>query len=420
MREAGAVGQSRRSCLLKSRGAALDPCGSSARIQDAAHVQGQSRDEVRRHAAENSGRVTSIRSGSDSAYQSDTGMKTSRRYEASGPLQEQRRQDMDDQGEARQAVDASNAGLNPETALARPPDTAMLSRSLMEAVLKTRGLSPNGRVARMLEPLVGSSLRRWVNIFAEFDRICAMSDFVQAARSILPTFASGVEVIGADYVPREGPVLLVSNHPGNFDELVIASALNRSDLRVFANTYPILTDFPNISRHVVFSRANDPNARMNAVRNGIKHLRRGNLLMLFPTGRTDPDPRMTEGARESLSDWSKSVELMVHKAPETRVVVTMVSGVSSPMILRTPPALFRRPALERQKLAGSIQMAVQILFPRWFNLVPRISFSDPMTLGEMTKGNASTVREAIIRQAERWLELHALQRPVVEPLHLRP
>lgn len=327
---------------------------------------------------------------------------------------------MESQEEDRKPIETAAATQDEETALAATPDPAMLERTLMEAVFNTRGIAPDGRIARLLEPLVGRSLRGFVNIFAEFDRRCAASDFVQAARWVLPTFASGVEVIGADYVPREGPVLLVANHPGNFDEVVIAAALRRPDIRIFANAYPILTSFPNISRHAIFSRANDPLARMNAVRNGIKHLRRGKLLVIFPTGRTDPDPRVVEGARESLNEWSQSVELMVNKAPETQVVVTMVSGVNSLAMLRTPPLLFRRPPLERQKLAGSVQMALQILFPRWFNLVPRISFSDPLTLREMTTGRASTVREAIIRQAERWLELHTLQQPVVPPLALRP
>jgi len=295
-----------------------------------------------------------------------------------------------------------------------------IRNTLLDEILRTRGLDPQSWVRNMLEPLVSGPIDRFIQIVAEVDRRTADHSFLDAARWLLPQFARGVEVIGAENVPGDGPVLFVSNHPGNFDEVVITANVPRPDLRIFANSHPILTSFPALSRHIVFSKVNDPGARMNALRNGIRNLRQGSSLLIFPTGRTDPDPRRIEGAGEAIENWSPSVELLVNKAPETRVVVTLVSGVVSRPILNNPLLKLRRQKLERQKLAGTIQMAMQLLFPRLFNIIPRVSFSRPFELAELTDDGARSVQRGIIEQAQSLLHLHTADTPVVPPLLLQP
>ncbi|MGL4649627.1 MAG: lysophospholipid acyltransferase family protein, partial [Caldilineaceae bacterium] len=236
-----------------------------------------------------------------------------------------------------------------------PVNVTLIRKSLLDEIMTSRGVDPNGRLRDLVEPLVARSIDRFVQMMAEVDRLTATQSFFEAARWMLPHFARGVEVIGAESVPADGPVLFVSNHPGNFDEVVIAANVSRPDLRIFANSHPILTQFPAISRHAVFSKANDPLARMNALRSGIRNLRQGSSLLIFPTGRTDPDPRRIAGAGEAIENWSPSVELIVNKAPETQVVVTLVSGVVSRPILNNPLLRLRKQQLERQKLAGTIQ-----------------------------------------------------------------
>ncbi len=301
-----------------------------------------------------------------------------------------------------------------------PPavNVTLIRKSLLDEIMASRGMAVDGRARRIVEPIVARSIDRFVQMMAEVDRRTAAYGFFEAARWMLPHFARGVEVIGADLVPTEGPVLFVSNHPGNFDEVVIAANVRRPDLRVFANSHPVLTSFPAISRHAVFSKENDTAARMNALRSGIRNLRQGGALLIFPTGRTDPDPRRIAGASEAIEGWSPSVELIVNRAPETQVVVTLVSGVTSRPILNNPLMRVRRQQLERQKLAGTIQMALQMVFPRLFHLTPRVSFSRPLSLRELTQEGGRSVQQAIIAQAQGLLHLHTPETPVVPPIAL--
>jgi 1-acyl-sn-glycerol-3-phosphate acyltransferase len=309
-------------------------------------------------------------------------------------------------------------GLQPEEHAA--VDTDLIRTSLLEEVLRTRGVNPNGWLREILEPLTARPLNHFLQIMQEADRRTAAYGFFEAVRWLLPFFARAVEVIGVENVPKEGPVLLLANHPGNFDEVVIAANINRPDLRIFANSHPILTSFPAISRHAVFSKANDPGAGMAALRTGIRKLREGNTVLLFPTGRTDPDPRRTQGAEAAIESWSPSMELLVNKAPETLVIVSLVSGVVSRPIFENPLLRLQKQQLERQKIAGSIQMALQMIFPRRFNLVPRLTFSQPMSLRDLTQGGTRTVQRGIIEEAQALLQLHKGDTPIVPPMALTP
>lgn len=283
---------------------------------------------------------------------------------------------------------------------------ALVRNSLIEEVLRTRGFNPDGWLRKGAEPVFGRSINHFLEIMTEFDRICGEQGFMAGALWMLPMFARGVEVNGAEEIPPDGPLLLLSNHPGSFDEVVLGATVPRPDIRFLANNHPLLTSLPSLSRHAVFSQTNDSHARVGALRQGIKNLRAGGMLLLFPNGRTDPDPRRIAGARESITTWSPSIELLLAKAPETRVVVSIVSGVTSSAVMRMPFMRFKRPQLERQKLAQTFQMALQLLFPRLFHLTPRITFSRTFTLEELTSAGSHGAQRGIIAVAQQMVDRH--------------
>lgn len=285
--------------------------------------------------------------------------------------------------------------------------------AILDITLESRGFPVQGMLRNVLNPIATPLLNAFVNIIADADRITAEQGFNVAAQKALPRFARSVEVLGLEHIPPEGPVLLLSNHPGAFDEVAIAALVPRDDLRVFANDHPILTSFPHISEHAVYSGLSDAHQRMAGLRNAIKFLRTGGIMLIYPAGRTEPDPRVTPGAWDAFEQWSTSIELLASKTPNLRVIVTMVSGVVSKRLLTSGLLNFQPNLLERQKLATSIQVGLQFAFPKLFTIVPRITFGRAETLEELTSGGAASIHAAAIARARQMLPLHATDAPTL-------
>jgi 1-acyl-sn-glycerol-3-phosphate acyltransferase len=51
-------------------------------------------------------------------------------------------------------------------------------------------------------------------------------------------------------LPRDGPLLLISNHPGLSDAVALFASTLRPDLRMVASEWPFLDALPNTSRYL--------------------------------------------------------------------------------------------------------------------------------------------------------------------------
>jgi 1-acyl-sn-glycerol-3-phosphate acyltransferase len=56
---------------------------------------------------------------------------------------------------------------------------------------------------------------------------------------------------GTGTVPLAGPLLVVSNHIGAYDVLVVPSRINRQDIRIIASDSPFFKNLPNASQHMI-------------------------------------------------------------------------------------------------------------------------------------------------------------------------
>ncbi len=249
-----------------------------------------------------------------------------------------------------------------------------------------RGRLPLALVSRILA-------RRLARQVAAYDRIVGESGLAAGGAWALDLMSRGAEVEGRENVPREGPLLLVSNHPGLADAVALFAALPRADLRVMAAERPFLEALPNTSRHLI--PVSDAAAgRLGAVRSATRHMRNGGALLTFPGGEIEPDPAVLPGAAGALECWSESLDLFVRLVPDLTVVPAIVSGVLSPAALRNPLTLVRRRQKDRQWLAATIQM----LAPALRNVTTRVSFGPAVRAGDPPDKN---VREAVLEEARR-------------------
>jgi hypothetical protein len=268
-------------------------------------------------------------------------------------------------------------------------------------------------LARLLRLLAGPSVTRFAEIAAIFDDHVKRLGFNEAMRQIMPYFVSSIQVNGEEEIPTEGPLLVISNHPGTYDSIAISAALPRNDLKIIASGFPFLQRLPTASQHLIFV-STVVQERMATVRNAIRHLQDGKSLLIFPSGRVEPDPAVLPGASQAMEAWSPSLELILRRVPDTRVLVTITSGVLSPTFVHSPLIKFWREKRDPQAVAEVIQVVIQMLFPSRVRLTPHISFDLPLTLSELVKcAEGDSIINSIICRARQKLASQRLETGLV-------
>lgn len=277
-----------------------------------------------------------------------------------------------------------------------------LQRSISTEALVALGLPRSGPLQTLLRPLVWPPTHRFARLAAEFDHRVALDGLVRAAGWALSLFVEGFRIFGEDRVPLSGPLVVISNHPGSYDALLIAAALGRDDLKIPASDVPFLRNLVATASHLIYTdTGSNTHARMAAARQSIRHLQNGGALLLFASAQVDPDPAFLPGARQELRKWSPSVSLFLRQVPETLSLVTIVSGVLSPSCFYHPLTRLRREQRLKQFLAEFLQVSQQVLFGRRFGLVPSVHFAKPLRATELGGGrDPKLVKALLIEQAE--------------------
>lgn len=258
------------------------------------------------------------------------------------------------------------------------------------------GLRRDGLARRLLAPVFRWPAGRFGRIAARADLEAERSGISGAARRILPDLSLAPSARGTEKIPVDGPLLLVSNHPGAYDSVAILSCVPRRDIKVFISDVGFTRAFSAASGYFIYV-PKVADGRTAALRESIGHLKAGGALLIFAHGDVEPDPELGPGANEALGDWSRSVSIMLRRVPETRLQVAIASGVLMPKFLRHPLVRIRKTAPRRQKLAEVLQMSQQMLFPRSVRTDVHISFAEPVRGSALPDGDPMDAVIAIAR-----------------------
>jgi 1-acyl-sn-glycerol-3-phosphate acyltransferase len=248
-----------------------------------------------------------------------------------------------------------------------------LTRVCVDDVITAFGLGGVSRGRAVLELLARVPVRRLARQVMTFDGIVGESGLGTGGAWALERMCRDARIEGRSNVPRGGPLLLVSNHPGLADAVALFAATPREDLRVIAAERPFLDALPNTSRHLL-TVAEDTGGRSGLVRAAARHLRGGRAVLTFPGGMIEPDPAVLPGAVEFLDRWSSSADLFARLVPDLTVVPVVVSGVISARALRIPLTRLRRHRRDREWLAATLQMLIPVLR----NVNIRVEFGNPI------------------------------------------
>ena len=132
-----------------------------------------------------------------------------------------------------------------------PEPIEALTQVCVDDLLSGFGLGGLRHCRRLLELLSRIPAQRVAREIANYDRIVGESGLSAGGAWALQRMVGRVEIEGRERVPTEGSLLLVSNHPGLADAVVLFSAIPRPDLRVVAAQWPLLDALANASRYVI-------------------------------------------------------------------------------------------------------------------------------------------------------------------------
>lgn len=228
---------------------------------------------------------------------------------------------------------ATHAGV----ASGRSPDSleAIVARHSAEEMVAALGLSRAPSlvrgVVRAAFSLASVPLGR---VLARFDRSVAERGLADAATAAL-------DELGAVWVregtpPASGALLVVANHPGAYDALVLFAALGRRDVAIVAADRAFFRALPALSRHLVLVQdgpgGSRSAARAASIRRALRHLASGGALLHFGAGRIEPDPAfaMRDGG-SLLEPWPAGTGFLVRRAARAGCVVVAATteGVHS-------------------------------------------------------------------------------------------
>lgn len=278
-----------------------------------------------------------------------------------------------------------------------------LTETLMFEMTKALALPQTRPVDRVLGMLFGKAARTFAELGAGLDRVVAEAGVAAGARWALPRFVRSHEARGTEIIPAEGPLVIAANHPAAVDSLVISAHVERPDYKIIVGDIPFFENLPHVSQHAIYAPGQqDIHGRMRVIRESIRHLAGGGSLLIFPRGGIEADPDWMPDPDGEFNLWSRSLDIFLEHVPQTRILVTIVSGVIRQKIMQSPLKWLRKNRPDRQRLAFIYQFLRQTMSGKeLFGLTPRVTF------GEVVEGRTNThVLAEVGAAARRTLEKH--------------
>ncbi|ETX10531.1 hemolysin [Marinomonas ushuaiensis DSM 15871] len=237
---------------------------------------------------------------------------------------------------------------------------------MIESPFRLPRVTPFGIGERFLEWMTGlSKLDGFYQQRPETTSTFEFMNYTLKALNVEYSIATG----SLDNIPKEGPVVIVANHPlGAIEGVIVADMLAsvRQDVKVLANE--MLKRLPEISDLFigvnVFGGEKARKTNSLAIREANQHLADGGLLVLFPAGEVSTYPKGSKVLADV--EWRNSVAKFINRSQATTVPI-FVDGKNSALfyqagrvhpLLRT--ALLGKELLNKQSknIALSIGSAI--------------------------------------------------------------
>ncbi len=285
--------------------------------------------------------------------------------------------------------------------------TLVLSKLLIDEILIAGGLPRNGFYRRLGWLLFHRITDQFAVLAEHFDLLVGKKGLPNASQWLLTHFCNPALVHGIENVPKKGPLLVASNHPGAYDGLILFALLDRPDILWVSTDIKIFRLLENTRKHVLFSSRVDATDRFLVMRNAIHHLRGGGTLVYFAQGARDPDPAVFAGSERAMDNWLDTFSAFFRTVPGLRILPTVVSGVISPRWAHHPITWIRRQERWKHIVSEFAQVISQLVHPGRLLVSPSVSFGKSFDESELqAEFGAQDLRTAIIAREKSLLHEH--------------
>ena len=236
---------------------------------------------------------------------------------------------------------------------------------------------------------------------APLGRILARFDSRIAQRGIARAAADALDDLGVQWAcdgasPSTGPLLVVSNHPGAYDALILLAALGRTDSAIVAADRSLLRALPTLARHLIFVReGSDAASRALGIRRALRHLSAGGALIHFGAGRIEMDPAFARNdARDLLASWPAGTGALVRGAARAHgaIAAALVEGVHSE---RAKRLLVTR--LAERRGVTTFAPLLQVAVPGYRHVRARVRFSNLVEATSLASGASDEQITTLVR-----------------------
>lgn len=128
------------------------------------------------------------------------------------------------------------------------------------------------------------------------------------ARSLVKLTGSKINVLGKENIPKNGSVLFVSNHQGNFDIPILLGYIEKPKgfiAKLETSKLPIIKTWMKLMKCIFMDRK-DIRQSVKAINKGTKYLAEGYSLVIFPEGTRSKDGSLGKFKPGSLKLSTKS------------------------------------------------------------------------------------------------------------------
>ena len=256
-----------------------------------------------------------------------------------------------------------------------------VTNAILLEIQGVMGLGYSRLAQWLVRSIFGWPARRMAGLLVQVDQDIARYGLRAAAENLLYGLVQDFKVNCQQSIPKDGPLLIVSNHPGAYDILILIANLFRDDLKIISSDIAIIRHLPSVATHFI-TITHDPYRRMASFRTALRHLRDGKALLIFPRGEVETDPALSPVPVDGIDRWSFSLDLLLRQIPQACSVVAIVSGVFSSRWFNHPILRLWKKPEQRQKIAEIIQVAEQLVLSKKSLLAPQVSFSPPLMFSD--------------------------------------